>query len=172
MQIWAKRRQRIPEDERIPVHLFVDEFQNFLSPSTARTLDQFGRKFKLFMILAHQHIGQIDDREIRGSIMANCKNKIAGISDRTTRIAVAHEMGSIVTPEKLEALEQGNWWGRFKEKEAFKFYARRANFAHSEIRFYPSKNAPDEYMDGWATLTPTKTQNAPHSPVITPKFDI
>lgn len=47
MQIWAKRRQTLAEKDRKPVLLIVDECQNYLSEETARTLDQFGRKFGL-----------------------------------------------------------------------------------------------------------------------------
>jgi hypothetical protein len=123
LQIWAKRRQAIAEKDRYPVFVVVDEVQNFLSAETARTLDQFGRKFGLFMVLANQHIKQIEDSQLKGSILANCKNKMVGMSDKATRQALAGEMG--LKAEDFEGLKAGYFWGKFGSGEALKFYAKR-----------------------------------------------
>lgn len=147
MQIWAKRRQSIPEHEREPVVFFVDEFHNFVSQATAKTLDQYGRKFKLYMVLAHQHIQQITDREIRGSVLANTINKIAGMSNTETRQAVSREMA--IEADQLESLSPGYFWGRFGSSQAVQFYARRARKDKSiKTPFIESVNG-DEFIDGW-----------------------
>ena len=147
MQIWAKRRQNISKKERRPLCLIVDEFHNFMSHSTAETLDQYGRKFGLFMILAHQHIQQIADREIRGSVLANTVNKIAGMSNTETRQAISREMG--IEAEVLGNLRPGNFWGRFGSEEPFNFYARMVRKPRRTRQVYHESKNGAEIIDGW-----------------------
>jgi DNA helicase HerA-like ATPase len=176
MQIWAKRRQSIPEHNRAPVVFFVDEFHNFVSHATAKTLDQYGRKFKLYMVLAHQHIQQITDREIRGSVLANTVNKIAGISNTETRQAIAREMA--IEPDQLESLNPGHFLGRFGSSEAFPFYARRARKSEPiKTPFIESVNGA-ELVDGWEGFDQEQDGHETARPkpgqrkVYKPKFDI
>jgi hypothetical protein len=168
LQIWAKRRQTIPERERTPVVLFADEFHNFLSHATAQTLDQFGRKFRLFMVLAHQHIGQITDREVRGSVLANTTNKIAGVSNSETRQTLAKEM--LIGAEELEDLAIGNFYGRFGNKTPFRFYASmvKANPREKSAPLWQTKNAGD-VATGETTPSP-KTRRGQDGDK--PKFDL
>lgn len=177
LQIWAKRRQSIPEKDRFPVHLIVDEFHNFVSYATAQTLDQFGRKFGLFMVLAHQHIQQLTDREIRGSVLANTRNKIAGMSNSETRQAIQKETG--IGAQEVEDLKPGHFMAKLGENTPTKFYVRRINFAISKNRYYiDSKNGSD-LIDGWNWLdeeqntTAQKEKSASRTKDIPkPKFDL
>lgn len=176
MQIWAKHRK----SDRIPVCLIVDEFHNFLSHATALTLDQFGRKFKLFMILAHQHIQQITDREIRGSVLGSTINKIGGMSNSDTRQALAKEMQT--DPERFENLRPGHFVGRLGNGEAFDFYSRIVKLDRSQKIIYIESDNTDEFIDGWEgmdreqnTYSPNKNdtnvpRKTPEKPK--PKFDI
>ena len=177
LQIWAKRRQSIPEQDRFPVHLIVDEFHNFVSYATAQTLDQFGRKFGLFMILAHQHIQQLTDREIRGSVLANTRNKIAGMSNNETRQAIQKETG--IGAQEVEDLKPGHFMAKLGENTPTRFYVRRVNLAISKKKYYiESKNGAD-LLDGWDGLdeeeaTPTKKAKSDHrtKDIPKPKFDL
>jgi len=185
LQIWAKSRQSTPENERVPVILLVDEFHNFLSHGTAQTLDQFGRKFRLFMVLAHQHIQQITDREVRGAVLANTANKIAGISNAETRQAIAREM--MIAPEVLEDLRPGHFYGRFGNEPTTPFYARRVRNESKQTPYFPSRNVW-AIPDAWTDIAPRSSQypqgatqndsgrgNTPATPKkggYTPKFDI
>jgi hypothetical protein len=172
LQIWAKRRQATPEHLRKPVVLIVDEFHNFISPVTAQTLDQFGRKFKLYMVLAHQHIGQITDREIRGSILANTVNKIAGVSNADTRTAIAKEM--LIDPTELENLYVGNFYGRFGNNAPFKFYARMAR-GNTNPERWTTKNTDDNAPEWTLTAHPDATSQrsvTPPKKIGKPKFDL
>lgn len=167
LQIWAKHREAIPEPERFPVFLCVDEVQNFLSQETARTLDQFGRKYGLLMVLANQHIRQIEDTQLKGSILSNCKNKVVGMSDKTTRQTLAGEMG--LTPDVYETLRAGQFWGKFDKEPAFRFASRMVKPSRESSRLLTSQNGEDS-PDGWEQVpTRTKTQNQ-ESPK--PKFEI
>ena len=56
-----------------PYYLYLDEFQNFVSPAIAGMLDQI-RKFGIFLTLAHQRFGQLDE-DITDAVLTNCKIK-------------------------------------------------------------------------------------------------
>jgi hypothetical protein len=65
----AQRRATIPENERVPFTLYVDEFQNFATESFATILSE-ARKFKLSLVLAHQFLGQLPDL-LRQAVFGN-----------------------------------------------------------------------------------------------------
>lgn len=54
----ALKRASIPEDERIPFFLYVDEFQNYVSQSFESILSE-ARKYRLWLSVAHQYIEQL-----------------------------------------------------------------------------------------------------------------
>ena len=54
----ALGRQNIPEAERRPFYLYIDEFHNFITPSIASILSG-ARKFGLALILSHQELRQV-----------------------------------------------------------------------------------------------------------------
>jgi type IV secretory system conjugative DNA transfer VirD4/TraG family protein len=58
-------------------YLYLDECQLFLTPDIARILDQ-ARKFKLSMVLSHQHLGHLREagEGIYRSVMTNCNCKV------------------------------------------------------------------------------------------------
>jgi len=58
LQMAAMSRVDMPEEERKPFYMYVDEFQNFATESFASILSE-ARKYKLALILAHQYIGQL-----------------------------------------------------------------------------------------------------------------
>lgn len=63
LQIAAYRRIRVSEDERIPFYLYVDEFQNFVSPLFMQILSE-SRKYKLFLTMAEQSTSQQDHQMV------------------------------------------------------------------------------------------------------------
>ncbi len=64
------RRARTRLKERRPFYLFVDEFQNFATPSFTKLLSG-GRKFGLRITIAEQSTSQQSDRSIVNVILAN-----------------------------------------------------------------------------------------------------
>lgn len=85
--ISALEREDIPEDQRKPFYLYIDEFQNFLTEGINQILSE-ARKYKLSLTLAHQFIGQLTraggDTKIRDSIFGNVGNKAilrVGVND-------------------------------------------------------------------------------------------
>ncbi|PIR04088.1 MAG: hypothetical protein COV59_02800 [Candidatus Magasanikbacteria bacterium CG11_big_fil_rev_8_21_14_0_20_39_34] len=60
IQLAAMERVDIPEEERQDFFLYVDEFQNFATPSFANILSE-ARKYRLGLIMAHQYVAQLDE---------------------------------------------------------------------------------------------------------------
>lgn len=70
LQLAALRRARLPQKDRIPFYLYVDEFQNFATPSFTQMLSE-ARKYKLFLTMAEQSTSQQDDHRMVDVILAN-----------------------------------------------------------------------------------------------------
>lgn len=69
----AFARVNLPENERPPFYLYIDEFQNFTTPSISTILSE-ARKYKLSLNIAHQFIAQLDEK-IRDSVFGNVGTK-------------------------------------------------------------------------------------------------
>jgi type IV secretory pathway TraG/TraD family ATPase VirD4 len=65
----AMRRASMPESRRKAFYLYIDEAQNFVSTSFATMLPQV-RKFGVGLLLANQHLSQLD-AETKSAILAN-----------------------------------------------------------------------------------------------------
>jgi len=60
IQLAAMSRVDMPEEDRKDFFLYVDEFQNFATPSFANILSE-ARKYRLSLIMAHQYVMQLDE---------------------------------------------------------------------------------------------------------------
>ncbi len=69
IQVATMNRAFIPEEQRVPFYLYVDEFQNFATTSFSKILSE-ARKYKLGLILANQYITQIDE-DVMNAILGN-----------------------------------------------------------------------------------------------------
>ncbi|MFA6523559.1 MAG: type IV secretion system DNA-binding domain-containing protein [Candidatus Peribacteraceae bacterium] len=68
IQVAAMRRQRMEAGVRKDFFLYIDEFQNFVTPSIESILSE-ARKYRLGLILAHQYIDQLEkESKIAGSV--------------------------------------------------------------------------------------------------------
>jgi TraM recognition site of TraD and TraG len=78
-RVWqaAMRRAQTPEAERSDLALYVDEMHNYLTlPRSFEDLLAEARGYGLALVLAHQHLGQLNTREIREAIAANARTKV------------------------------------------------------------------------------------------------
>jgi hypothetical protein len=80
MTMAALAQARIPESERRPTSIYLDEFQTYASDYLADAMAEV-RKYKVSLILAHQTLSQIngkhDTSSILGEILGNAANLIA-----------------------------------------------------------------------------------------------
>jgi hypothetical protein len=65
----AMSRADIPERDRRPFYLYVDEFQNFATPDFATILSE-ARKYKLDLIVANQFTSQMEE-EVKNAVFGN-----------------------------------------------------------------------------------------------------
>ena len=78
----AMSRADIPEAQRRPFYLYVDEFQNFAMPDFATILSE-ARKYKLNLTVANQFIGQMEE-DVKNAIFGNVGTLMTfrtGVSD-------------------------------------------------------------------------------------------
>ncbi|MBP1046167.1 type IV secretory system conjugative DNA transfer family protein [Enterococcus sp. BWM-S5] len=77
--IWniALRRAELPEEKRVPVMLYIDEFQNYVkrSGSDFGEILAMARGLGLAFICAHQYLDQLD-KQLKESVLSNTKSKI------------------------------------------------------------------------------------------------
>ena len=70
--IWmaAYQRTKIPESKRRDFFVYVDEFQNFATPQFSSITSE-GRKFRISLIVSHQNIAQMEDKDVVKVIAGN-----------------------------------------------------------------------------------------------------
>jgi hypothetical protein len=75
--IWmaAYQHTKQPEAERKDFFVYVDEFQNFATPSFAEITSE-GRKFHVSLITSHQNIAQIEDAAMLKIVAGNASTII------------------------------------------------------------------------------------------------
>lgn len=74
LQMAAMGRADMAEEDRKDFFLYIDEFQNFVTPSIATILSE-ARKYRLDLIMAHQYMGQLVESggksEVRDAVLGN-----------------------------------------------------------------------------------------------------
>ncbi len=78
-RVWqaCMRRALLPEEDRPDTALYVDEMHNYLVlPRSFEDLLAEARGYRLSLVLAHQHMGQLN-REMREALAANARTKVA-----------------------------------------------------------------------------------------------
>ena len=98
----AMKRVDCLESQRNPVHLYLDEFENFQSPAFEKIIAE-GRRFRLGLTLSHQNLHQLDSR-LRHVIMNNAGTRIyfrTGLSDATE---LGRELSNSGIDEPVKAL--------------------------------------------------------------------
>ncbi|MBF0268663.1 MAG: DUF87 domain-containing protein [Alphaproteobacteria bacterium] len=107
LQGLAIRRESVPESQRVPVHVFVDECQNFLSPSVQTILTE-SRKYGLHLTLAQQTFAQDMDRDLAAAVVGNTAVKFCGMNDVRTLKPMDERMS--VGLDALQALSVGQYY--------------------------------------------------------------
>lgn len=75
IQIAAMRRQSTEKENRKDFFLYIDEFQNYITPSIESILSE-ARKYRLGLILAHQYLWQLEKSDALTKSSLNLKNAI------------------------------------------------------------------------------------------------
>ncbi|WP_420417402.1 type IV secretory system conjugative DNA transfer family protein [Pacificispira sp.] len=110
--------QRADESERAPVHVFVDEAQNYIDRSIVRLLTE-ARKYGVYLTLAQQGAGQAMSSDVADIVLNNTNLKIGGRTPNDPRLAKLLGVG--VTD--LQELDTGEFICRIKNRPPFLFKA-------------------------------------------------
>lgn len=77
IQMAAMKRQQTDKENRKDFFLYIDEFQNYITPSIESILSE-ARKYRLWLILAHQYLWQLEKSDALTKSNLNLKNAIFG----------------------------------------------------------------------------------------------
>ena len=97
IQMAAMQRQDIPKEERRDFFLYIDEFQNYITPSIESILSE-ARKYRLGLVVAHQYLSQLQKNDALKKENTDLKAAIFG--------NVGSMMSYKVGPEDAEFLEK------------------------------------------------------------------
>lgn len=101
----AQERATLPDYDRLPAMVYVDEAQDYFDQNIGVILSQ-ARKYKVGMIMAHQYLGQLSNG-LQEAFEANSSIKLAGgVSARDAR-ALAGQMAS--SAEKIQEQPKGTF---------------------------------------------------------------
>lgn len=89
-----------------PFYLYIDEFQNFATPSIATILSE-ARKYRLSLTIAHQFIAQLEEN-IRDAVIGNVGTKIAMRIGTTDAEFLEKQFAPVFTAKDLENLPNYN----------------------------------------------------------------
>ena len=76
IQMSALKREKMHKEDRRDFFLYIDEFQNYVTPSIESILSE-ARKYRLGLNIAHQYIGQLEEDQGRKGV-TNLKEAIFG----------------------------------------------------------------------------------------------
>ncbi len=107
IQVAAMRRQRQDSAARKDFFLYIDEFQNFVTPSIEAILSE-ARKYRLGLILAHQYLDQLEKESklsgtvsLKGAVFGNVGSMMFyKIGPQDTEVC-AKEMGPVFSEQDL-----------------------------------------------------------------------
>lgn len=116
LQSISFQRAGIEKEDRKPVYLYIDEFQDFVSPSMIRILTQ-GRKYKMYLTIANQFLGQGMEGEEQDAILGTTKIKIIGANSHKTLSALSRETDAEI--ELLKKLQVGEFMVKVGEAQPF-----------------------------------------------------
>src|SRR5205823_8481437 len=117
----ALRRQKDARgNDPNPYFLYLDEFQNFVSLDLTDMLDQV-RKFGLFLVMAHQRFGQLDQNLI-DAVLTNCgiKAVFGGLPVESARIMAQEMFIRELDPKKIKvAVYQTKFWPEYRRDKVY-----------------------------------------------------
>jgi len=99
VELAAYQRTHIDEDKRRDFYLYIDEFQNFATPSFADITSE-GRKFRIALTVSHQNIAQIEDQ--------NQLKIMAGNAHTFISLRASPNDEAFILPFMEPAVEKGN----------------------------------------------------------------
>lgn len=104
LQMAAMSRVDMPEKDRRPFYMYVDEFQNFATDSFCSILSE-ARKYKLALIMAHQYIGQLTVSKF-GKTTTAIRDAVFGNTGSIVSFKIGAEDGEYMAKEFAPLLSE------------------------------------------------------------------
>jgi hypothetical protein len=102
-------RAGLPAHQRRLFWLLLDEFQSYVSSAISTLLEETG-KYKMALLLAHQHLGQLEDERLRASVLSQCTNKVYfGVGEDDARRLVGKVFQPHLDQVKHVQVRPANW---------------------------------------------------------------
>jgi len=105
---YVMQRVNLPEAERVPFYLFVDEFQNFAAGSFTNILSE-ARKYRLSLHLTHQYTAQLSE-EMQDAIFGNVGTLLAMTLGAQDATILAPEFAPVFDENDLITLEKHHFY--------------------------------------------------------------
>lgn len=116
LQSISFQKAGLEKEERKPVYLYIDEFQDFVSDSMIRILTQ-GRKYKMYLTIANQFVGQDMTTNEQDAILGTTKVKIIGGNSNKSHSTLSRETDAEI--DLLKKLKLGQFMVKVAEAEPF-----------------------------------------------------
>jgi len=128
-----------------PTFLFLDEIQDFVTSKITNILAK-DRQRGLHMILAHQHLGQIEDTNIRSGIIANTGVKVISKADPKSQSVMSKQMH--FSDKEFEKLKRYHFFVHDSSQYDFKTKQVKASskYVSNNSAFYMSNAQLEEYF--------------------------
>lgn len=116
-ELAALSRADIPENEREDFFLYADEFQNYATESFASILSE-ARKYRLCLTLAHQYMGQLEER-ITDAVFGNVGTLLAFRVSEADGSVLERQFGGSVSRAQFTGLQNYELCARLLNQEPF-----------------------------------------------------
>jgi hypothetical protein len=117
IRVIGKKRAELEKIDRIPCHVFIDECQLFITNSLKDVFQQL-RKYKIYLTLAQQNVGDEMPQKLKKAVMTNAKLKIVGNNEAGDLKTMSENIN--VPVQELQTLGQGQFYIKSGNKIAVK----------------------------------------------------
>ncbi len=118
LKMAAERRARIPENERKPFYVYVDEFQNFATTPFVKMLSS-ARKYKMFLTIAEQSTKQQEDDRLTEAILSNVGTVVCfRTGSHADEELMLHRFEGFLTKGEISNLSVHNFYIRIRAEES------------------------------------------------------
>lgn len=162
IQAIAQRRAIKEKSKRVPTFLFIDEFQNYVTPSISTILTET-RKFGLSLIASNQTLTDIPTN-IRANILNNTEVKIIGRNGVDTLQPLARNIN--LKLDKLLEMPKYHFYVKTGDRSPFLFSASDLlviEKAHAKQYYLTKQEAKEQLTYFWRDSGYYRPLNAPKS---------
>ncbi|MEL7499565.1 MAG: type IV secretion system DNA-binding domain-containing protein [Planctomycetota bacterium] len=112
----ALSRAEIPESERLPHSVFLDELQLYSNPQALTSLLAEARKYRVAVWSATQSLASIDTDEVLPIVLSNAANFISFRVSQKDAVEIAPMLDDAVTPRDIVSLPRFHAYARVMVK--------------------------------------------------------